>query len=102
MGYRMSRPLTGLCTFLSVGAVALSNTLNRAHAAPANAQCPTRFDYLVLSSLADSPALLSLSSFRFRSQLHFSDVPLTGLQRVTYTQGGDACVGSRAGALAAS
>ena len=33
--------------------------------------CPTRFDYLVLASIADAPGLLSLS-YHFRSEVSFS------------------------------
>lgn len=49
------------------------------------AGCPTRFDYVVLASFADSLSLLSLSSYRFRSQVGFSSIPLTGFQRVAYS-----------------
>lgn len=47
-------------------------------------QCPTRFDYLVLASFADAPRLLSLSTYRFRSQMGFSSIRLTGFQRVGF------------------
>jgi hypothetical protein len=46
--------------------------------------CPTRFDYLVLASFADAPGLLSLSTYRFRSKVGFSTIPLGGLIRVDY------------------
>jgi hypothetical protein len=46
--------------------------------------CPTRFDYLVLASFADTESLLGLSSYRFRSAVGFSTVPLTGSLRVDY------------------
>jgi hypothetical protein len=46
--------------------------------------CPTRFDYLVLASLADAPGLLSLSTYHFRSEAGFSTIPLTGLLQVDY------------------
>ena len=34
--------------------------------------CPTRFDYLVLASIADAPGLLSLSTYNFRSEMSFT------------------------------
>jgi hypothetical protein len=46
--------------------------------------CPTRFDYLVLASFADGPGLLSLSTYRFRSKVGFSTIPLAGLIRIDY------------------
>lgn len=46
--------------------------------------CPTRFDYVILASFADAPNMLSLSTYRFRSQTGFSGIPLTGFQRVAY------------------
>ncbi len=51
---------------------------------PAAGRCPTRFDYLVLASLADAPGLLSLSTYRFRSKVGFSTLPLAVLIRVDY------------------
>ena len=42
------------------------------------APCPTRFDYLVLASIADAPSLLSLSTYHSRSDMSFSTIPLTG------------------------
>ena len=50
-----------------------------------SAACPTRFDYLVLASFGDGLSVLSLSSYRFRSQTGFSHIPLTGFQRVAFT-----------------
>ena len=46
--------------------------------------CPTRFDYVVLASFADASSLLSLSTYHFRSEVGFSQVPLTGWQRVDF------------------
>jgi hypothetical protein len=51
---------------------------------PAAGPCPTRFDYLVLASFADAPGLLSLSTYRFRSRVGFSTIPLAGLIRIDY------------------
>lgn len=59
--------------------------LDQAAALGTAGQCPTRFDYLVLASFADAPNLLSLSTYRFRSQTGFSSIRLTGFQRVAYT-----------------
>jgi len=52
--------------------------------APDAGPCPTRFDYLVLASFADAPGLLSLSTYRFRSKVGFSTIPLAGLIRIDY------------------
>ena len=46
--------------------------------------CPTRFDYMVLASFSDAPSLLSLSTYHFRSEVGFSNIPLTGFQRVDF------------------
>jgi hypothetical protein len=51
---------------------------------PAAGPCPTRFDYLVLASFADAPGLWSLSTYRFRSKVGFSTIPLGGLIRIDY------------------
>jgi hypothetical protein len=50
-----------------------------------SAVCPTRFDYVVLASFGHGLGVLSLSSYRFRSQTGFSRIPLTGFQRVAFT-----------------
>jgi hypothetical protein len=55
-------------------------------AALAGRPCPTRFDYVVLASFADSPSLLSLSTYHFRSEVRFSTIPLAGLLRVDYQE----------------
>jgi hypothetical protein len=52
--------------------------------------CPTRFDYVVLASFADSSNLLSLSTYHFRSEVSFSSIPLTGWQRVDFKVVGSA------------
>jgi hypothetical protein len=49
-----------------------------------SAECPTRFDYEVLASAADSGNLLTLSMYRFRSDTSYSSIPITGLQRVAF------------------
>jgi hypothetical protein len=46
--------------------------------------CPTRFDYVVLASFADTPSLLSLSTYHFLGEVRFSTTPLAGLLRVDY------------------
>jgi hypothetical protein len=56
--------------------------------------CPTRFDYVVLASLADASNLLSLSTYDFRSEVGFSRAPLTGWQRVDFSVESAGC-GSR-------
>lgn len=48
------------------------------------APCPTRFDYLVLASIADAPSLLSLSTYHFRSEAGFSAIAPTGVLQVDY------------------
>jgi hypothetical protein len=55
--------------------------------------CPTRFDYLVLASFADSASLLSLSTYHFQSEVRFGTIPATGLLRVDYkdVSGAGAC-----------
>jgi hypothetical protein len=67
----------------SRGAPRVAATLD-SDADPAARPCPTRFDYLVLASIADAPSLLSLSTYHFRSEMSFSTIPLTGLLRVDY------------------
>jgi hypothetical protein len=69
------------------------------------AGCPTRFDFEVLASAADSGKLLDLSAYRFRRETRYSAVPLGGFQRVAERrlefscQGGDVA-GMRASAAA--
>jgi hypothetical protein len=46
--------------------------------------CPTRFDYLVLASFADTASLLSLSSYHSRTEVGLRTRPLTGFLRVDY------------------
>jgi hypothetical protein len=59
------------------------------------AACPTRFDFEVLASAADSGKLLDLSAYRFRGATRYSAVRLGGFQRVALRlpelvcQGGD-------------
>lgn len=48
--------------------------------------CPTRFDYLVLASFADAPNVLGLTAYHFQRHTRFSDIPITGLQRVAFRQ----------------
>jgi hypothetical protein len=45
---------------------------------------PTRFDYMVLASFADAANVLSLSAYHFRSEMSFSNGPLTGWQPVDF------------------
>ena len=47
-------------------------------------ECPTRFDYEVLASAADSGNFLGLSGYRFRRDIRYSTLPLGGLERVVY------------------
>jgi hypothetical protein len=69
------------------------------------ARCPTRFDFEVLASAADSGKLLDLSAYQFRRETRYSAVPLSGFQRVggrrleLACQGGDVA-GMRARAAA--
>lgn len=69
------------------------------------AACPTRFDFEVLASAADSGKLLGLSAYRFRGETRYSAVRLGGFQRVAARrlelpcQGGDVA-GMRASAAA--
>jgi hypothetical protein len=46
--------------------------------------CPTRFDYEVLASAADSGNLLGLSAYRFRHDIRYSTLSLGGFQRVAH------------------
>ena len=69
------------------------------------AACPTRFDFEVLASAADSGKLLDLSAYRFRGETRYSAVRLGGFQRAAAQrrelpcQGGDVA-GMRASAAA--
>jgi hypothetical protein len=47
-------------------------------------ECPTRFDYEVLASAADSGNFLSLSAYRFRHATSYSSLPLPPLERVAF------------------
>ena len=81
--YRMRR-LIGSSLGLSI---CLTVAMGQERAAPdfnAFAGCPTRFDYEVLASAADSGNLLALSGYRFRRDTSYSSIPLRGLQRVAF------------------
>jgi hypothetical protein len=64
--------------------------------------CPTRFDFEVLASAADSGKLLDLSAYRFRRQTRYSAAPLGGFQRVAGRRPGLACQGGDVAGMRAS
>jgi hypothetical protein len=67
------------------------------------AGCPTRFDFKVLASAADSGKLLDLSAYRFRRETRSSAVPLGAFQRVGERRGELECQpGDFAGVRAAT
>ncbi len=57
------------------------------------AACPTRFDFEVLASAADSGKLLDLSAYRFRGETRYSPERLGGFQRVAARPRESACQG---------
>lgn len=57
------------------------------------ATCPTRFDFEVLASAADSGKLLDLSAYRFRGATRYSAVRLGGFQRIALRRPEIACQG---------
>jgi hypothetical protein len=81
--HRMRR-LMGFVMGLSIGLTAAVGQERGAGNPGGPAGCPTRFDYEVLASAADSGNLLSLSAYRFRRDTSYSSVPITGLQRVVF------------------
>jgi hypothetical protein len=66
------------------------------------AGCPTRFDFEVLASAADSGKLLNLSAYRFRRDTRYSAVPLGGFQRVAELRGQLPCQGRDAAGMRSS
>jgi hypothetical protein len=66
------------------------------------AGCPTRLDYEVLASAADSGKLLGLSAYRFRRGTRYSAVPLGGFQRVAERRRDLACQGGDVAGMRAS
>jgi hypothetical protein len=67
------------------------------------AGCPTRFDFEVLASAADSGKLLDLSAYRFRRETRYSAVVrLGGFQRVAERRGELACQGGDVAGMRAS
>jgi hypothetical protein len=72
-------PLMGLALCLTTA----SGQALRGFGAPdLDPGCPTRFDYEVLASAADSGNLIGLSSYRFRRETRYSAAPLGEFQRV--------------------
>jgi len=61
--------------------------------------CPTRFDFEVLASAADSGNLLGVSAYRFRRDARYSAIPITGLQRVAFQSAPTGCQMRRQTAL---
>jgi hypothetical protein len=94
MGPRVVRPssiaprlVLGLSAALSLGLTAASGGEELAPGeVDAAVACPTRFDYLVLASFADAPNVLGLTAYNFQRHTRFSDIPITGLQRVAFRQ----------------
>jgi hypothetical protein len=66
------------------------------------AACPTRFDFEVLASAADSGKLLDLSAYRFRGETRYSIVRLGGFQRVALGRRELACQGGDVAGMRAS
>lgn len=66
------------------------------------AGCPTRFDFEVLASAADSGKLLGLSIYRFRRETRYRAVPLGGFQRVAARRRDLACQGGDVAGMRAS
>jgi hypothetical protein len=66
------------------------------------AACPTRFDFEVLASAADSGKLLDLSAYRFRGETRYSAARLGGFQRVALRRPELACQGGDVAGMRAS
>jgi hypothetical protein len=64
--------------------------------------CPTRFDFEVLASAADSGKLLDLSAYRFRRQTRYSAARVGGFQRVGARRPELACQGGDVAGMRAS
>jgi hypothetical protein len=64
--------------------------------------CPTRFDYEVLASAADSGNLIGLSAYRFRRETRYSISPLGEFQRVAERRADVSCQGGSAAGMRAS
>jgi len=79
-----TRRLIGSLMGLSIGLALAVGQERGAAAFDGSVGCPTRFDYEVLASAADSGNLLSLSAYRFRRDTGYSSVPITGLQRIAF------------------
>ena len=68
----------------------------------ATAGCPTRFDYEVLASAADSGNLIGLSTYRFRRETRYSAARLGEFQRVADWRPQIACQGGDVAGMRAS
>jgi hypothetical protein len=62
----------------------ISDTGSGPDGAAATRSCPTRFDYVVLASVADAASILSLSSYHFRREVRVGTLPPTGFLRIDY------------------
>jgi hypothetical protein len=64
--------------------------------------CPTRFDYEVLASAADSGKFIGLSVYRFRRETRYSAAPLGEFQRVAARERELGCQGGGVAGMRAS
>jgi len=80
MKHRIGRLLIGFSLLLSMSIPAASGRVVDIGAGA----CPTRFDYVMLASFADSSHWLSLSSYRFQRKTNAAASTAAGVRRVAY------------------